>query len=1372
LKGLKSGTEEVKATVMRGKEEQGGRPAIGILIQDPEERSLFSELLKDKGFIVEIFEPDRISSESLSNVNLVIIDEKTATVHLNKILTLKRLKGSEFFPLVITLKDKSRAKKWLNAGVDEILTYPLDEGELLLRLNNLLRLREKTLEIYEVLIKRTDIGFYRTTPDGKILYANPALVKMLGYSSFEELSKRNLEKNGFEPDYPRSKFKEAMEKYGEVQGFISAWKTRNGKTLYVRESARAVKDESGKILYYEGTVVDITEAWKASHRIEHLNRVLMAIRGVNQLITKEKNKKRLIEKACNTLITTRGYHSAWAVLFDGKGNFLTATEAGLGKDFEPLKAMLKRGELNECIRRALAKPEVVVIENTHRECKECPLAGKEPAIRTMTVRLEYRGNLYGIISVSLPPDIMEDKEEKALFKEVAGDIAFALHDIDLEEERKETERILRENEEKYRKLFESANDAIFIMEGDKFIDCNLMAVKMFGCKTKEEVLGKTPYREFSPPLQPDGRKSEEAALERINNALKGFPQLFEWKHRRADGITFDAEISLNRIDFGRKKYILAIVRDVTAWKKAQQEIEESRAKLLKAQQVARMGFIEWDLNKNTLEFSEEIVNLFGVKPNKEWTITEFIKKIVHPEDTRIIQRNINHLRRGEKPVGAIFRAVRPDGNIIWVHAQAEVIKDKRNKPVKVLGTVVDITKLKEAEEALKKSEEKYRELVENANTIIIRMDREGRVLFFNEFAQKFFGYTEEEILGKHVVGTIVPERESTGRDLRTLLDDICKNPEKYQYNINENIKKNGERVWIAWANRVLTDNRGNPIGVLSIGTDITAQKKAEQALKESEEKYRSLVNNSPDGIFIIDFDGRLLSVNEAMTRVLGYSEEELLKMNIWDLLSKKQKALYKKRIKRLIQGESLLEPAEYEITAKDGKKYLVEIRSVPYRHKGKVIGLQGIARDITERKRMEEKLKKYFERLETLRKMDLAILETISPYKVARAAITHIKNLISCQRVSVSVFDFENKTVQVLAATGKASEPLGNGISFPITDYHNIASLREGKIRAVTNIRRLKKPYLIDLELEKQGILSYMAVPIMVEGDCIGSLNIGFSSPHRFTEEEKEIAVEIANSLGIAIHQAQIHEELEKYSRKLEDLVQERTRELEEINEELKSFVYTVSHDLKAPLRSMYGFAEALLEDYAKELPPEGREYAHRIKKAAVNMQEMIQDLLEYSRITRMEIVPKKVNLNEVIKTTIESLRSEIEAKNARIEVKSPLPAVKGNSTILGLILLNLLSNSIKFVEEGVTPEVKIWAEESKNKVRLYIKDNGIGIPEEYQKKIFKVFERLHGIESYPGTGIGLAIVKKAIERLGGKIGLVSEPGRGSTFWIELNKEK
>ena len=233
----------------------------------------------------------------------------------------------------------------------------------------------------------------------------------------------------------------------------------------------------------------------------------------------------------------------------------------------------------------------------------------------------------------------------------------------------------------------------------------------------------------------------------------------------------------------------------------------------------------------------------------------------------------------------------------------------------------------------------------------------------------------------------------------------------------------------------------------------------------------------------------------------------------------------------------------------------------------------------------------------------------------------------------------------------------------------------------------------------------------------------------------------------------------------LEELVEERTAELE-------AFTYSVSHDLRAPLRAMEGFSQALLEDYADRLDPVGQDYAQRIAAAAQHMDILIQDLLAYSRLNRIEIKLRLVVLEGVVQEALSLLTTEIQEKGAQVAVERPLPRLVGHRATLVQVVGNLLSNAIKFVAPGVKPQVRVCAEECEEWVRLWVEDNGIGIAPEHHELIFRIFERLHGVEAYPGTGVGLAIVRKGVERLGGRVGVESEPGRGSRFWVELPRSK
>ena len=238
----------------------------------------------------------------------------------------------------------------------------------------------------------------------------------------------------------------------------------------------------------------------------------------------------------------------------------------------------------------------------------------------------------------------------------------------------------------------------------------------------------------------------------------------------------------------------------------------------------------------------------------------------------------------------------------------------------------------------------------------------------------------------------------------------------------------------------------------------------------------------------------------------------------------------------------------------------------------------------------------------------------------------------------------------------------------------------------------------------------------------------------------------------------------------LENLVQERTAELTETNEQLETLVYSIAHDLRAPLRSMQAFARILLEDYAPKLDEEAERYATRIVRSAETMDALVLDLLAYGKAARAKIEIETVDLAEAWRNARSLFEQDISDLRAEIKAMSPLPSVMANTVTLTQVLANLLGNALKFVPAGVTPVVIFRADECGDRVRISIEDNGIGISPEYHEKIFRVFERLQKDKS-EGTGIGLAIVRKGIERMGGKVGLESGPPRvGSLFWIELRK--
>jgi diguanylate cyclase (GGDEF)-like protein/PAS domain S-box-containing protein len=259
---------------------------------------------------------------------------------------------------------------------------------------------------------------------------------------------------------------------------------------------------------------------------------------------------------------------------------------------------------------------------------------------------------------------------------------------------------------------------------------------------------------------------------------------------------------------------------------------------------------------------------------------------------------------------------------------------------------------------MRESEKKYRELVQNTNSIVLRMDINGCITFFNEFAQKFFGYTKDEILGKNVVGTIVPETDTSYRDLKAMIKDIIQNPDLYTINENENIRGNGERVWILWTNKGAFDKDGNISEILCIGNDITEHKKTEEALYKSQQEFASLFKNSPEALVYLDENSNILDINHRFTELFGYTLKEIKGRNINDgIIHPHDKIEEGKNLDKIALSKGYF---NYETIRKkkDGTLVPVSVSGSNILIDDQVKGILGIYINITERKRLEEELKK------------------------------------------------------------------------------------------------------------------------------------------------------------------------------------------------------------------------------------------------------------------------------------------------------------------------------------------------------------------------------------------------------------------------------
>ncbi len=398
-------------------------------------------------------------------------------------------------------------------------------------------------------------------------------------------------------------------------------------------------------------------------------------------------------------------------------------------------------------------------------------------------------------------------------------------------------RDLFDLENKFKTLTEHSLVGVFLIQDGVFKYVNPRLSEIFGYTTEEMIDRMRPvdlvHQEDLPVVEENIRKQLTGEIDLINYEFRGI--------RKEKEIIYVEAYNSRTIYQGRPA-IIGNLLNVTKRKLTENSMKEAQTRLLLAIKASNIGLWEWDLMTNKVYFSQEWKRQIGYE---DWEISDNFSEWqsrVHPDDLERILRKINEYIKNPLPdYEAEFRFRHKNGSYRWIMARASLEYDKDGNPIRMLGSHIDITDRKKIEEELFESERKYRELVQNANSIILRWTPDGYITFINEFGQRFFGYSEKEIIGRHVVGTIVPETESTSRDLRLLMEKICADPRSFEKNVNDNIRRDGTRVWIAWTNKVITDEYGQIKELLSIGTDITELKKAKEDLQKHRENLEYLI---------------------------------------------------------------------------------------------------------------------------------------------------------------------------------------------------------------------------------------------------------------------------------------------------------------------------------------------------------------------------------------------------------------------------------------------------------------------------------------------------------------------------------------------------
>lgn len=926
-------------------------------------------------------------------------------------------------------------------------------------------------------------------------------------------------------------------------------------------------------------------------------------------------------------------------------------------------------------------------------------------------------------------------------------------------------------------------------------------------------------------------------------------------------------------------------------KKAEKQLRENeriRSKLSErlnqAQIVGMIGSWEWDLKTDDVWWSNETYRIFGVTPDNFTPSFESNSNFIHPDDLDLYNKAFeNSLKTGES-LDLDVRILLEDGTVKFCNSKGKIIYDDSNQPMNFVGTVMDVTRRKNAEKDLKSENELRQAIIDTIPVMITVYEPKDLKFVVNREFERVLGWTNEDIKNIDLMAEIFPDPEyremvteyvrsltpgfieqkmvakngsvietswanvkiTDGRqvgiwldirknkkaeeeiknlnmelgnrvdELQTLLDIapaviwIAHDPEcryitgnKYanemvmqvpvesnisrsasaeETDVNYDVYRNGLKlkpeempaqvaaftgkpvdlteldlvfqdgrtVQIAISAVPLFDDEGNIRGSVTAGIDITKRKEAEKALKDNEERFRTFIDSSFDVVYRMNSDWSEMQELQGRNFIPNTNNPNTTWIDKY--IHPDDQHMLLTAIKAALENKSIFE-LEHRIMQVDGTLGWTRSRAIPLQDSdGEIVEWFGTAKNITPQKKVEEDLKNSYKRLEV----------------ASRAANAGIWD-----------WDVKKGTIQwsqmMYQLLGIAPE---NTPSFEIWDSvlhpEDIKIAKERIEDAVTKNTFLDSEYRIirpDGEIRWINALGKTEYdddnrPLSMTGICIDvtGRKLAEKRTQELLEAEQRLSeeLEISNKelLGTTEALQSANKELITIQRELRETIDK----LEISNRELEQFAYVASHDLQEPLRMVNSFTQLLEMRYKDRLDKDADEFIEFIVEGANRMKDLIDDLLNFSRLNTETKPIELVNMEESVNAVVSYIEPSVEPFQITCD---PLPSIMGDPSQIKQLFQNLLSNAIKFCDHQ-HPEIYVSSQKFGNEWKIGVVDNGIGIGPEHQEKIFKIFNRLHTREEYKGTGIGLAICKRIVERHGGRIWVESQEGEGSAFYFTL----
>ena len=890
---------------------------------------------------------------------------------------------------------------------------------------------------------------------------------------------------------------------------------------------------------------------------------------------------------------------------------------------------------------------------------------------------------------------------------------------------KKTERDLKNSLGYYHGLFNNIDEGLQVFEAiynDNGVICDLRFIEVnpayeahTGVKP-ESIVGKTIKEAY-----PD---TEQICFKAFTKVLKtgksiNFNQFNEQLNRHYEVHVF--RFAPNQLAM--------LFNDITAHKKTEKALRESSERLVRVAQAGVVGLYEYNINKDESYWSPEAYELFGLEPQSLANYEQWIT-CIHPDDRERIGREMAEVMEEFKTglqdttQDTEYRVMHNDGTVLWLKAKSTF--NFEDDSMIIRGAVYNFTDHKKAEEeisklynSLQESEEKYRNIIEIANEGILIADPSGIITYVNARMAEMLGYTEEELIGTDVISFVDEEEVEFGE----------KKVENRKKGIQESYeikcrKKNGEELWFLVSATPMYDNNGKHIANMTMQTDITERKHAEESLKENEKKLSRLYESGLLGIIYWNMDNKIVDANDKFLEIVGYTREDLEsdRINWFEMTPPEYRYLDERSVVELKATGVNKEPFEKVYIHKDGSHIPILIAGAFLDEEC----FNGVAfvLDIAEHKKAEKQTQDLLEQLQQINE------ELIKSEKKYRNIVeTANEGIIMADPSGIITF-VNDKIVEMFGYS--VEELLGTDGLFLIDKNELEIAYKQIEDRKIGINEEYERKFI-----RKNGdeIWTIVSASSLQDNNGIHTGNLSMiTNITQRKKREKELELTM--------------------------------NELKRSNQELERFAYVSSHDLQEPLRMVTLYSQLLERRYKNSLDDDADDFIEYIVDNSKRMKQLIDDLLEYSRVTSQAKEFEDFDLEKILDIVLTNLSVSIAENNVKVNYK-PLPIVFADKNQMMQVFQNLITNAIKF--RGVeSPEINISAQKGQTEWTFSISDNGIGIKPEHKKQIFDVFKRLHTREEYPGTGIGLSICQKIVKHHGGRIWVESELEKGSTFYFTI----